>query len=189
MEKRPYVDFVTDFVLYHIFEAQLPDETMGDPVDAVQHVYRIVQYYTDTSGHQIALDFIAGFDEGIVIQENPGAANVPDFLSDEFQDKINNIFQNLPPEKPLGDVQRATVMSRIENYDEVAFVRDFRLFHVEGAMLKEDTEKAVAVHPAAILTADAVQEITLIEAGEYLCPGVETIGIDYIEVEGDFEVE
>ena len=185
VEKRPYVDFVTDFVLYHIFEATLPGEDEDHPVEGEQNTHHILHRYSPASGKEIAIDFVVGFDESSV-------AGIPGLRPD-----IDVFFDDLGATGSLDNVQRANVMTFLETHEEVAFVRDLRLFHIEEAQivenaatitvkLKEDTEKAVAARPDAILTSAKTHEIALVDMSNHECPGIKSIGIGYMVVQGDF---
>lgn len=180
VEKRPYVDFVTDFVLYHIFEAELPAENEHHPIEGGgQNVYYILHYPNTLSGEQIALDFVVGFNAAIP----PENINVS--FIDDFRAEIDSLFSNYGATAML---QRADIIKHIEGMGGVDFLLDFRFFFVEDTRLKEDTERAVAARQGAILTSNKTHDITIIDMNSHQCPGVENIGINYMVVQGDFIV-
>lgn len=177
-EKRPYVDFVTDFVVYHFFEAELPDENEYHPVEGGgQNVYYILHYPDVPSGKRIALDFVVGFNANIPPEDE-------DNYMEGFRSEINGLFTDMLP----GEVQRADVIKYIEGIEGVDFVLDLRFFFVEDTRLKEDTERAVAARQGAILTSNKTHDIAIIDMDSHQCPGIEKIGINYMVVQGDFIV-
>lgn len=182
VEKRPYVDFVTDFVLYHSFEADPPTHNVVQQGNS--NVYTISYHFPapdsvpppqEPPEPLMVLDFVLG----VLPNTNP----------DSLLDDLNTYLEEEQQAGRLATLQRTALRAWIESQTEtVDLVENLRLFHIEGTLLKEDTERAVAVRPGAIITAAPTQDIRLVDTEGHQCPGIESIGIGSMVMHGDFLV-
>ena len=183
VEKRPYVDVVTDFIMYHIFEVDSLPVGTNIQKPGSENIYR-VEYLTPPAltlklPMPVFLEFTVELDTiSTILQAGVLITTI-----------LNAFLEEEQEEGRLDELQRSAVKARLEQDPEVNFVQDFRLFHIRtDGKLKEDTERAVAARPGALLTSYPTHDITLIDLTEDTCPGFPGIGIGYMIVQGDFVV-
>lgn len=177
VEKRAYVNFVTDFLMLHSFKdtALLNGINQATVITLNTYTYTIRHYHDSVTvpGVKVVLEFTVGFDN------NPQGTN---FISD-LRTAINTFLGS----QSLDSLQRIDVVAFLEAYQGVGSVSTLRLFYIENNVLKEHTEKAVTERPGAILTAAGTHRISLFDAShEY--SGASDTGIGHIIVEGDLKV-
>lgn len=179
IEKRAYVDFVTDFLMLHYFEddswlnGSNQETVVTSDAGTGTYTYTI-WHYASVSGVTAGLDFTLSFDS--------------DPEGTTFIDDLRTAMDTFLAAQSSDTLQRIDVLIFLEAYTGVRSVSALRLFYIEDGVLAENTEKAVAERPGAILTATPIHNISLFDTDSHDYAGAFDTGIGFMVVEGDFTV-